>query len=130
MEVLSKEGLQYTLNKLFKLCGNTDVMLPKTIYQTNSEETIKSMVMGALSVNSQLKNISTSYNNTIQFYATTTDGLTKTDDSIYMGCGTYCGNGSTDYSTSIGVLQAYIFESNGTTLDFKILNKNGTLSIL
>lgn len=130
MEVLSKEGLQYTLNKLFKLCGTSEVMLPKAIYQTNAEETIKSMIMGSLSVNSQLKNISTSYNNTIQFYATTTDGLIKTDDSIYMGCGTYCGNGSTDYSTSMGVLHAYIFESNGTTLDFKILNKNGTLSIL
>lgn len=130
MEILDKSGLQYTINKLFKFCGNTEIILPNAIYVTNTEETIKNMVMSALSVNSQLKNLSTNYNNTIQFYAADTSGFVKTDNSEYMGCGTYCGNGASSLAESVGVLQVYIMESDGTTLDFKIKNNKGILSIL
>lgn len=125
---LDSTGLEYLLSKISPVVGSTTIIVPAVITTATTQDEVKGYIMAGLGLNGQKYTIAKKQFNTIQFYTPSSAGFVKGDDSVYMGCGYYCGNGDSVGANTKGVLQTHIFMPDGTVYNITITYVNGTLS--
>lgn len=124
---LDSDGLEYLLERLSPMNGDLTIVVPQAAY-TASSSAMKNLIMGGMSVNNQLANVTKKKFSCLQFYTASSAGFVIGNDSKYIGSGYYCGNGADALANSYGTIQAYMFPSNGGSYDMSINNVKGTLS--
>ena len=134
MKFLDSTGFEYFAGKLAPINGKFDIPLPDNIYNINQIAGIRQLTAMGIIASQKLKDIVKRQHCVLQFYTSaSSNSMVLGPTSKYMGCGYYVGNGVSALDNSKGVIQAYIFPSQvaqgqSPAFDFKIFNKDGTLT--